>query len=187
MTERSERDTVSFEIADRIAWLRFNRPEKRNAMSPKLNRRMMEALDELEFRDDVGVLVLTGEGAAWTAGMDLKEYFRETEAGGLAGTRKAQREVLRLVATPALVPEADHRDGQRLVLRRRLRAALRLRSRLRRRGRAIRPLRDQLGHPSRRRRDKGRARAHDVSQRDVSCADRRSDRRPQGGGMGLRQ
>jgi feruloyl-CoA hydratase/lyase len=92
MTERFERDTVSFEVSDRIAWLKFNRPEKRNAMSPKLNRRMMEALDELEFRDDVGVLVLTGEGAAWTAGMDLKEYFRETEAGGLAGTRKAQRE-----------------------------------------------------------------------------------------------
>ena len=31
-------------------------------MSPALNRRMMEVLDELEFRDDVGVLVLTGEG-----------------------------------------------------------------------------------------------------------------------------
>jgi feruloyl-CoA hydratase/lyase len=92
MTERAERDTVAFEVADRIAWLKFNRPEKRNAMSPKLNRRMMEALDELEFRDDVGVLVLTGEGSAWTAGMDLKEYFRETEAHGLAGTRKAQRE-----------------------------------------------------------------------------------------------
>ncbi|MGE9715578.1 enoyl-CoA hydratase-related protein, partial [Escherichia coli] len=38
------------------------------------------------------VLVLTGEGAAWTAGMDLKEYFRETEAGGLGATRQAQRE-----------------------------------------------------------------------------------------------
>src|ERR1700760_4578940 len=92
MTERSERDTVSFDVADRIAWLKFNRPEKRNAMSPKLNRRMMEVLDELEFRDDVGVLVLTGEGSAWTAGMDLKEYFRETEAKGLKGVRQAQRE-----------------------------------------------------------------------------------------------
>jgi trans-feruloyl-CoA hydratase/vanillin synthase len=61
-------------------------------MSPKLNRRMMEVLDELEYRDDVGVLVLTGEGAAWTAGMDLKEYFRESEVDGLKGTRKAQRE-----------------------------------------------------------------------------------------------
>jgi feruloyl-CoA hydratase/lyase len=92
MTERSEHDTVAFDVVDRIAWVKFNRPEKRNAMSPKLNRRMLQVLDELEFREDAGVLVLSGEGAAWTAGMDLKEYFRETEAQGLAGTRKAQRE-----------------------------------------------------------------------------------------------
>jgi trans-feruloyl-CoA hydratase/vanillin synthase len=92
MTERSEADTVAYEVIDRIAWVRFNRPEKRNCMSPKLNRRMLEVLDELEFRDDVGVLVLTGEGNAWSAGMDLKEYFRETEAMGLRGTRGAQRE-----------------------------------------------------------------------------------------------
>ena len=61
-------------------------------MSPELNRRMMEVLDELEYSDEVGVLVLTGEGKAWTTGMDLKEYFRETEALGLTGVRKAQRE-----------------------------------------------------------------------------------------------
>jgi trans-feruloyl-CoA hydratase/vanillin synthase len=92
MTDCSELDTVAFEVVDRVAWVKFNRPEKRNCMSPKLNRRMMDVLDELEFRDDVGVLVLTGEGTAWSAGMDLKEYFRETEAQGLQGTRKAQRE-----------------------------------------------------------------------------------------------
>ncbi len=92
MTDRAEADTVSFEIVDRVAWVKFNRPEKRNCMSPKLNRRMMDVLDELEYRDDVGVLVLTGEGTAWSAGMDLKEYFRENEALGLGATRKAQRE-----------------------------------------------------------------------------------------------
>ena len=85
-------DVVSFEVVDRIAWVKFNRPEKRNCMSPTLNRRMLEVLEELEFRDDVGVLVLTGEGTAWSAGMDLKEYFRENEQKGLWATRKAQRE-----------------------------------------------------------------------------------------------
>ena len=85
-------DVVLYEVRDQIAWVRFNRPEKRNAMSPQLNRRMLEVLDELEFRDDVGVLVLTGEGSAWSAGMDLKEYFRETEAKGLGAIRQTQRE-----------------------------------------------------------------------------------------------
>ncbi len=79
-------------VADRIAWLRFARPDKRNCMNPALNRRMGELLDEVEFREDVGVLVLTGEGSAWSAGMDLKEYFRETEVKGLGATRAAQRE-----------------------------------------------------------------------------------------------
>ena len=92
MSDRTEADTVDFEVADGIAWVRYNRPEKRNAQSPKLNRRMREVIDELEFRDDVGVLVLTGNGDAFCAGMDLKEYFRETEAEGLRGTRQAQRE-----------------------------------------------------------------------------------------------
>lgn len=88
----NDHDTVVYEVSNGIAWLKFNRPEKRNAMSPALNRTMMEALDALEFRDDVGVLVLTGEGTSWTAGMDLKEYFRETEKDGLKGVRKSQRE-----------------------------------------------------------------------------------------------
>ncbi len=89
---RPEKDTVAYVVRDGIAWVSFNRPEKRNCMSPSLNRRMMEVLDELEFRDDVGVLVLRGEGTAWSAGMDLKEYFRDVEATGLGGVRKAQRE-----------------------------------------------------------------------------------------------
>ena len=85
-------DLVSYRVENGIAWVSFNRPEKRNCMSPNLNRRMMEVLDELEYRDDFGVLVLKGEGSAWSAGMDLKEYFRETEAQGLGAIRKSQRE-----------------------------------------------------------------------------------------------
>jgi feruloyl-CoA hydratase/lyase len=85
-------DVVAYHVENRIAWVSFNRPQKRNCMSPTLNRRMLAVLEELEFRDDVGVLVLTGAGTAWSAGMDLQEYFRDTEAQGLKGTRKAQSE-----------------------------------------------------------------------------------------------
>ena len=87
-----ENEVVKYEVKDKIAWVSFNRPDKRNCMSPTLNRKMIEVLDELEYREDVGVLVLTGEGTAWSAGMDLKEYFKENEAKGLGAVREAQRE-----------------------------------------------------------------------------------------------
>jgi trans-feruloyl-CoA hydratase/vanillin synthase len=91
-SERSEADTVAFSVDAGVAWVKFNRPEKRNSMNPALNRQMLRVLDELEFRTDVGVLVLSGEGTAWSAGMDLKEYFRDTEAKGLGAVRQVQRE-----------------------------------------------------------------------------------------------
>ncbi len=60
MSDRPEEDTVAYTVADEIAWVKFNRPEKRNCMSPQLNRQMKRVLEELEFREDVGVLVLSG-------------------------------------------------------------------------------------------------------------------------------
>lgn len=71
--------TVRVEIDQDIGWVIFDRPEKRNAMSPTLNREMCEILAALELDDAVKVLVLTGAGESWTAGMDLKEYFREID------------------------------------------------------------------------------------------------------------
>ena len=89
---RPEAETVRFDVIDGVAWVYFNRPDKRNCMSPKLNRQMLRVITELEFRDDVQVLVLTGEGTSWSAGMDLLEYFREGEEVGLSRIRQHQRE-----------------------------------------------------------------------------------------------
>jgi len=71
--------TVKVDVENGIGWITLNRPEKRNAMSPTLNREMIDVLETLELDDDAQVIVLTGAGDAWTAGMDLKEYFRETD------------------------------------------------------------------------------------------------------------
>ena len=60
IAERLEEDTVTCKVEGGIAWVSFNRSKKRNCMSPKLNRQMMRVLDELEYRNDVGVLVLKG-------------------------------------------------------------------------------------------------------------------------------
>src|SRR5438445_447296 len=62
MSERAEADTVAVRVSEGIAWVKFNRPEKRNCMSPKLNRQMLRVINDLEFRDDLGVLVLTLPG-----------------------------------------------------------------------------------------------------------------------------
>jgi trans-feruloyl-CoA hydratase/vanillin synthase len=76
-----ELQTVRVELDEGIAWVYLNRPEKRNAMSPKLNEEMATVLDDLEGDDRCKVLVLTGAGESFSAGMDLKEYFREVDAG----------------------------------------------------------------------------------------------------------
>lgn len=71
--------TVKVEVAEGIAWVTLNRPEKKNAMNPTLNTEMGEVLETLEPDAAAQVIVLTGAGDAWTAGMDLKEYFREND------------------------------------------------------------------------------------------------------------
>ena len=70
---------VLVEFDNGIAWVILNRPKKRNAMNPALNREMLEVLDALEVDDRCGVLVLTGAGDSFSAGMDLKEYFRDVD------------------------------------------------------------------------------------------------------------
>lgn len=70
---------VDLDPADGVAWVTLNRPEKRNAMSPTLNTEMADVLETLETDAQARVLVLTGAGESWSAGMDLKEYFREVD------------------------------------------------------------------------------------------------------------
>ena len=80
---------VKVRIHDGIAWTALNRPEKRNAMSPALHYEMDDALMRLETDDDVKVVVVTGEGGNFSAGQDLKKFFRELEKNP-AERKKAQ-------------------------------------------------------------------------------------------------
>src|SRR5262252_9473136 len=84
--------TVRVEVGEGIGWVMMNRPEKRNAMNPSMNREMRDVLETLELDDAVKVLVLTGAGESWTAGMDLKEYFREVDQAPEIVQEKVRRE-----------------------------------------------------------------------------------------------
>lgn len=101
--------TVNVEIEDGIAWVILNRPDKRNAMNPTLNREMTDVLQTLELDDAAGVLVLTGAGNSWSAGMDLKEYFREVDGQPEIVQERVRREasqwqwkLLRFYAKPTI-------------------------------------------------------------------------------------
>ncbi len=74
-----KKKTVSVEFEDGIAWVAMNRPEKKNAISIQMAREMAEMLDQLETDRRCDVLVLTGAGESFSAGMDLKDYFRASD------------------------------------------------------------------------------------------------------------
>jgi feruloyl-CoA hydratase/lyase len=70
---------VDLEIAHGVAWVTLNRPDKRNAMNPTLNAEMLEVLHAVDAKPEAAVVVLSGAGEAFSAGMDLKEYFRDVD------------------------------------------------------------------------------------------------------------
>jgi trans-feruloyl-CoA hydratase/vanillin synthase len=86
--------TVLIEREDGITWVILNRPEKRNAMNPTMHYEMIEVLAELENDPETKVLVLTGAGASFCAGMDLREYFRDNAANPteMVRARRASQE-----------------------------------------------------------------------------------------------
>lgn len=62
-----------------VAQLTLNRPEARNALDPALRRALSQRLNEADVDGDIGCIILTGEGPAFCAGVDLKS-LAETEA-----------------------------------------------------------------------------------------------------------
>ncbi len=63
---------LKLEYDGSLALITFNRPDKRNAISFALLEELMSALDEVE-RSPAQVLILTGAGKAFCAGLDLDE------------------------------------------------------------------------------------------------------------------
>jgi enoyl-CoA hydratase len=61
------------DVADSIATVTLNRPERRNALSGELLTLLTQTLTELNERPDVRVIVLTGADPAFCAGLDLTE------------------------------------------------------------------------------------------------------------------
>ena len=83
-------DHLQARVADGVAYLVMNRPERRNALSDEMLRGMAEALREAETASDVRCVVLTGAGRAFCAGGDVKGMAARA-GGGSAGPTLDER------------------------------------------------------------------------------------------------
>ncbi len=70
---------IQTQVADRIATLTFNRPEKLNALGSELIAGSIETLRAWSVDPQVGAIVLTGAGRAFCAGGDVSTMAKDTE------------------------------------------------------------------------------------------------------------
>ncbi len=74
-------DLILYSVADRVARITLNRPEKRNALSVALRRQLVDAVREAEGDDAVTIVLIDGAGPSFSAGYDLADR-RETKPHG---------------------------------------------------------------------------------------------------------
>ncbi|MCB1853481.1 MAG: crotonase/enoyl-CoA hydratase family protein [Halieaceae bacterium] len=78
-------NTLRYEIADNILTLTLNRPEQLNSFTVEMANELIDAFNRASDDDEVRVIVVTGEGRAFCAGMDL------TAAGNVFGLDENQQ------------------------------------------------------------------------------------------------
>ncbi len=89
---------VLVDVADGVAVVTLNRPEAMNALSKALRAELAAVMREMDARDDVRVVVLTGAGErAFTAGLDLKELGSDASAMGDATGETAEANPVKAV------------------------------------------------------------------------------------------
>jgi enoyl-CoA hydratase/carnithine racemase len=68
---------VIVEVKDRIALLRIDRLDKKNALTDAIYRALGDAIAAADANDEVRVLVLTGTGDSFTAGNDMLDFLNQ--------------------------------------------------------------------------------------------------------------
>jgi enoyl-CoA hydratase/carnithine racemase len=76
---------VLYEVADHIATITLNRPERMNTISRAMLGELTQRLLDADQDRDVRVIILTGTGRAFCAGLDLAEATRSDNTGGITG------------------------------------------------------------------------------------------------------
>lgn len=91
---------VTFAVADRIATITVNRPDKLNALNDATIAELGTAIDEAIARADVGGVLLTGAGRAFIAGADISELAGQTPLDAVRRARAGQDIFRRFETSP---------------------------------------------------------------------------------------
>lgn len=87
---------LKIQIADRIALVTISRPAAMNALNTDFFKELNHFIDDIEPREDVKVLVITGEGKSFVAGADIAEMVHMNSEEGYAFSTFGQRTFDRL-------------------------------------------------------------------------------------------
>lgn len=87
-----EYDQIAYEVADGVATITLDRPERMNAFTVPMQRQLVDAFDRVDGDDDVRAVIVTGRGRAFCAGADL---------GGGADSFDADAQSAKVGAGPA--------------------------------------------------------------------------------------
>lgn len=71
---KTETEVVRYTVDNGVAWIRLNRPESMNAVNGALRRGLADAVKQADRDEAVRVVVLIGEGRAFCAGADVREF-----------------------------------------------------------------------------------------------------------------
>lgn len=80
-------EVVLFEVADGVAVLTFNRPDRLNAWTAEMQTRYFDLLDECAEREDVRAIVVTGAGRGFCAGADMQNLQALSSGDEVEGAR----------------------------------------------------------------------------------------------------
>lgn len=75
-------EQIKYEVSERILTVTLNRPEKLNADTQTMRDEVYDALDRADEDDDIRVIIFTGAGRAYCAGMDLDSKVASRGKGG---------------------------------------------------------------------------------------------------------
>ena len=81
-------ETVLMEVADDVAVLTLNRPDRLNAWIPEMQTRYFDLLEECASRTDVRAIVVTGAGRGFCAGADMQS-LKQLSSGDGSGNGSA--------------------------------------------------------------------------------------------------